>query len=349
MLSDETGNLHRDRSEGDEVDDPERPKKEPARKEICSFHENGRTLARMEFRSLLVPLDGSPFAEQALPVAIEIAQAAQADIRLVLVHRSFPRRTKARLAALKTERDYLQQVAARAQEITGTRLLAVTLTGQVVAALRDHIDRAGVDLVVMTTHGRGLLERAWLGSVADALLRTADVPILLLRPAENAPSIARLEVTRLLVPLDGSSLSERIIPPAVAMARLLGAEVSLVQLVTPVELPNDFPPAVTEFDAHLTELAEHQAKDYLDSLADSIRSDGLMVTTASAVTRGAAAGILDLARDPAIGMIALATHGRGGLRRAFLGSVADKIIRGSDRPVLVYRPPHLPRKTRRRK
>ena len=227
--------------------------------------------------------------------------------------------------------------------------MAVTLTGQVVAALRDHIDRVGVDLIVMTTHGRGLLERAWLGSVADALLRTADVPILLLRPAENAPSIARLGVTRLLVPLDGSSLSERIIPPAVAMARLLGAELSLVQLVTPVELSNDFAPAVTELDPHLTELAQQQAKDYLDSLADSIRSDGLMVTTASAVTRGAAVGILDLARDPAIGMIALATHGRGGLRRAVLGSVADKIVRGSDRPVLVYRPLHLPRKARRRK
>ena len=195
----------------------------------------------MVYRSLLVPLDGSPFAEQALPVAIEIAQAAQASIRLVLVHQPSSPDTKARLAALKAERSYLQHVAARAKEITGTRLTAVTLNPPVVPALREHIDRTGVDLVVMTTHGRGMLERAWLGSVADALLRTADVPILLIRPAEKAPAGARLEVTRLLVPLDGSPLSEQIIQPAMAMARLLGAEVSLVQLVTPVDLPSDLP------------------------------------------------------------------------------------------------------------
>lgn len=302
----------------------------------------------MVYRSLLVPLDGSAFAEQALPVAIEIAQAAQATVQLVLVHQAAPRGTKARLAALKAERNYLHQVATRGQEITGTKLTAVTLTGPVVSALRRHIERIGVDLVVMTTHGRGMLERAWLGSVADALVRTAEVPMLLVRPAEKAPAAARLEVTRLLVPLDGSSLSELIIPPAVAMAHLLGAELSLVQLVTPVEMMTAFPPGMTEYDASLTTLKEQQAKDYLDSLAATLRSDGLVVTTASGITASPAAGILDLARDPAIGMVALATHGRGGVRRAFLGSVADKIIRAADRPVLVYRPPP-PRKTGRKK
>jgi nucleotide-binding universal stress UspA family protein len=314
-----------------------------------SFSENDRSLARMVYRSLLVPLDGSSFAEQALPVAIEIAQAAQASVRLVLVHKTLPRGTKARLASLKAERSYLHHVATRGQEITGTRLSAVTLTGSVVPALRDHIHRAGVDLVVMTTHGRGVLERAWLGSVADALIRAADVPILLVRPAEKAPAVARLEVTRLLVPLDGSPLSEEILPPAAAMARLLGAELSLVQLVTPIDLPGEFPPTVSSYDENLTALIEQQAKEHLDNLADTLRSDGLVVSTSSGVTSSAAAGILDLARDPAIGMIALATHGRGGLRRALLGSVADKVIRGSDRPVLIYRPPVPPRKPRQRK
>ena len=300
----------------------------------------------MVYRSLLVPLDGSPFAEQALPVAIEIAQAAQANVRLVLVHTKFPRGTKARLASLKAERNYLQQVATRGQEITGTQLSAVTLTGSVVSALRDHIHRADVDLVVMTTHGRGMVERAWIGSVADALIRSTDVPILLIRPTEKAPAVARLEVTRLVVPLDGSPLSEQILPSAVSMARLLGAELSLVQLVTAVELPGEFPAAMTGYDGNLSILMEQQAKEHLDTLADSLRSDGVVVTTGSGVTSSAAAGILDLARDPAIGMIALATHGRSGVRRGLLGSVADKVIRGSDRPVLVYRPAPPPRKPR---
>ena len=153
-----------------------------------------------QYRSVLVPLDGSAFAEQALPIAIEIAQAARARVRLVLVHQTASvlsdRRdtgdlsTKARLAALKAERGYLRQVAARVKEVTGTKVTGVTLHGPIAATLGEHIDLTGADLVVMTTHGRGMLERAWLGSVADALLRTVKVPMLLVRPRKEAPPAA---------------------------------------------------------------------------------------------------------------------------------------------------------------
>ncbi len=308
------------------------------------------------FRSLLVPLDGSTFAEQALPIAIEIAQAARASVRLVLVHQRFPTgkaradgsSTEARLATLKAERGYLQLVAKRVKDLTGTRVTAVTLDGPIAPTLREHIDQAGVDLVVMTTHGRGLLERAWLGSVADALVRTVDVPILLVRPVEGAPAAAGLEISRILVPLDGSPLSEQILPPAAAMARLLGAELSLIRLVVPVELPSDFPPGLMGYDARVTALLEEQAQDHLDNVAARLRLDGLRVTSAVGLTASVVSGILDLARDPAVGMVAVATHGHGGLRRAFLGSVADKVVRASDRPVLVYRPRPV-RRTRTKK
>jgi len=291
-----------------------------------------------QYRSLLIPLDGSGFAEQALPIAIEIAQAARASVRLALVHQPVSPSTKARLAALKAERGYLRQVATRVKELTGSKVTGVTLHGPVAATLREYIDVTGADLVVMTTHGRGMLERAWLGSVADALLRTVEVPMLLVRPRKEGPPTAGLKVSRMLVPLDGSPLSEQIIPPAVAMARLLGAEVSLVQLVEPVKLPSEFPPGITDFDPDLTTLREEQARDYVDSLASTLRADGLRVNGASGVTPSVASGLLQLAHDPAVGMVALATNGRGGLRRALLGSVADKLIRGADRPVLVYRP-----------
>ena len=301
-----------------------------------------------QFRSIVVPLDGSAFAEQALPVAIEIAQTARANVRLVLVHQTASvlkdRRdtgdlsTKARLAALKAERAYLRQVAARVKELTGTKVTGVTLHGPVAATLREHIDLTRADLIVMTTHGRGALERAWLGSVADALLRTVEVPMLLIRPRAETPPAARLKVSRILVPLDGSALSEQVLPPALAMARLLGAELSLVQLVEPVELPGEFPLGSGGFDPRLTTLMEEQAKDYVDGLARTLRTGGLRVSGASGVTPSVVSGLLELAHDPDVGMVALATHGHGGLRRALLGSVADKLIRGSDRPVLVCRP-----------
>lgn len=280
------------------------------------------------YRSLLVPLDGSPFAEQALTFAIEIAQAARASVRLTLVHQAPPHKgpdpedhaTKTLLALRKGERSYLKAVAARVEELTGTRVTAVTLNGAVPSALRDHIDRTSVDLLVMTTHGRGGIERAWIGSVADALVRSIHVPMLLVRPAEGAPAAAGFKVFRILIPLDGSALSEQVIPPAVALARLLGAELSLIRLA-------------------------EQANEYLDALAGTLRSEGLQVTTASPVASSVAAGILDLAQDPGVGMIALATHGHGGLRRALLGSVADKIIRASHVPVLVCRPKAAPKRS----
>lgn len=296
-----------------------------------------------------MPLDGSSFAEQALTFAIEIAQAAQASVRLALVHQAPPHHgrdpeehaTQTLLALRKGERSYLKAVAARVQELTGTRVTAVTLKGTVASALRDHIDRTSVDLVVMTTHGRGGLERAWVGSVADALVRTVSVPMFLVRPAEGTPAAAGFKVFRILIPLDGSTLSEQIIPPAVALARLLGAELSLVRLVEPI----DFPPEVGENDSRVTALMQDQATDYLDSLAGTLRSEGLRVTTTIPVAPSVASGLLDLARDPGVGMIALATHGRGGLRRALLGSVADKIIRGAQVPVLVYRPKSAPKRS----
>jgi len=311
--------------------------------------------ATTQYRSVLVPLDGSEFAEQALQVAIAIAQAARARVRLVLVHQTATvlkdRRstgdlsTKARLATLKAERGYLRQVAARVKESTGTKVTGVTLHGPVAATLGEHIDLTGADLVVMTTHGRGMLERAWLGSVADALLRSVKVPMLLVRPREKAPPTAGFKVSRILVPLDGSPLSEQVLPSAVAMARLLGAELSLVQLVEPVVLPSEFPLGTADFDPNLTTRMVEQARDYVRSLASALRAEGVRVTGTSSVTPTMVSGLLELAHDPAVGMVALATHGRGGLQRALLGSVADKLIRGADRPVLVYRP-RMIRKTR---
>ena len=308
-----------------------------------------------QYRSVLVPLDGSAFAEQALPIATEIAKAARARVRLALVHQTATvlkdRRdtgdlsTRARLAALKVERGYLRQMAERVKELTGTKVTGVTLHGPIAATLGEHIDLTGADLVVMTTHGRGTIERAWLGSVADALLRSVKVPMLLVRPSKETPPATGFKVSRILVPLDGSPLSEQIVPPAVAMARLFGAEVNLVQLVEPVVLPNEFPLGTADFDPRLTTLMVEQAKDYVHSLATTLRAEGLRVTGASAVAPTVASGLLELAHDPAVGMVALATHGRGGLRRAFLGSVADKLIRGADRPVLVYRPRQI-RKSR---
>src|SRR5688500_16609867 len=142
---------------------------------------------------ILLPLDGSLFSEQALHVAARIAWRANAELHLVKVR---PLATgllsadpQAAAATLQREsagdREYLERVAARLRA-PGRRVHTNVLTGTPTIALSGYVTDTQIDLVVMTTHGRGGLSRAWLGSVADRLVRTTSVPVLLLRPRDGA-------------------------------------------------------------------------------------------------------------------------------------------------------------------
>ena len=301
------------------------------------------------FRSILVPLDGSALAEQAVPLAASIAQRARGKLHLTLVHQlgSAPVDaaaaklfTSIELATRKSERAYLRGIQARLRE-GGTRLSsAVTLTGAPGSELARYVREVGIDLVVMATHGRGGIRRAWLGSVADYLIRALDVPVLLVRPREGKPAPALPpRVAEILVPLDGSPLAEEALDAAAALARILDAEVALLQVVPPVLLGTDLAlPLPSTYDEELTAMGRQQAQDYLDDIVERMHAQGLRATGVAIVGWNPADAILDVARPERVAVVALATHGRGGLRRLVLGSVADKLVRGADVPVLVYRP-----------
>jgi nucleotide-binding universal stress UspA family protein len=299
------------------------------------------------FRSILVPLDGSQLAEQALPLAVRIAQAAGSKLRLVLVHRLPPAPldpasaklfTSIDLATRKSERAYLRRVQARLRE-EGVRLSsAVTLTGPVGPALDTYVRELGMDLVVMATHGRGGIRRAWLGSVADHLIRHLEVPVLLVRPEDGRPAEPG-KADRILVPLDGSPLAEEALEAAVRLARAWDAEVCLLQIVAPVLLSVDPAlPIPSAYEEELTGMSRQQAQAYLDRTAGRLREQGLRASGTAVIGWNAADAILDTARPDQVAMAVLATHGRGGVRRLTLGSVADKLVRGAMVPVLVYRP-----------
>jgi nucleotide-binding universal stress UspA family protein len=304
----------------------------------------------MSFRSVAVPLDGSRLAEQALPVAAAIARAARARLRLVLVHQlpSAPTdKASAKLyvsievALRKSQREYLRGVAARLAELWGIKVTTVSPTGPVAETLTEWIDETGVDLVVMTTHGRGAVGRALLGSVADRLVRTLEVPIMLLRPAgdETAPPAARDWSPReIVVALDGSRLAEAALPPAVELARLFRVPLTLLQVIEPLPVAADPPlPFPSGYDERISEVVRREAQDYLDSVAEVLQKEGVQASGAARMSWSAAAAMLELTPER-VGLIAIATHGRSGLRRALLGSVADKLIRAAQVPVLVVRP-----------
>ena len=310
------------------------------------------------FRSILVPLDGSELAEQALPLALQIAQRSGGRLRLALVHKtpSAPLDvmtakvfTSIELATRKSERSYLRGIQARLRE-GGARLSsAATLRGAVGPALATYVSELGIDLVVMATHGRGGIRRAWLGSVADHLIRHLEVPVVLVRSGEAQPAAEPGRGAQILVPLDGSPLAEEALDAATRLAPVWDAELALLQVVVPVVLASDLAlPVPTAYDEELTAMSRKQAQDYLDSLADGLRERGLRATGAAIVGWNPADAILEAARPEGVAMVVLATHGRGGLRRLALGSVADKLVRGADVPVLVYRPGRRVKKKSRR-
>lgn len=292
----------------------------------------------IRIRSVLVPLDGSAFAEEALPWAAAIASAARARLRLTLVHQSpspppldaatgrlF---TRIELSLRKVQRDYLAQVADRLRREHGVQVAKATLQGTPAPALARYVQEMDPEIVVMTTHGAGGMRRAWLGSVADQLVRTLDTPMLIVRPREGhqaAPGVAALQ--EILVALDGSPRAEAALPPAATLAVLLKAKLALVRVVHPVG-----------FAEELTQLSRAEAQDYLDDVSERLNAAGVSASGAAVVGGSAFQAIQDAAQAPGMGMIALATRGRGGVPRLVLGSVADKLVRGGELPVLVTRP-----------
>jgi nucleotide-binding universal stress UspA family protein len=166
-----------------------------------------------------------------------------------------------------------------------------------------------------------------------------EVPVITVRAQEGAEQTETVKIPEILVPLDGSPLAESVLAPVAALARITGAKVSLVQIVQPVLLATDPAlPLPSGYDDQLTAIQRDAAQDYLRDIAEELRKQGIEASGTAVLGGATAATILDLARPERVGLVALATHGRGGVRRLVLGSVADKVVRGAEVPVLIIRP-----------
>lgn len=308
------------------------------------------------YRSLLVPLDGSTFAEQALPMAAEIAGRCRATLHIVLVHNSIavvpgpgepvvldPAVDE---AGRRQEEEYLSSVSASLASAAFSVTTAL-LDGPTAQTIADHARTHAIDLVVLTTHGRGLLSRFWIGSVADRLVRQLEQPVLLVRPQSSRGAPSPAMIRRVMIPLDGSQLAAAMVEPAAQFAGLLGADLTLFRAVVvppPVWLP--VPGVILpEDDAETPRKLELEARRYLHQTAQPLRARGLSVDTAVDVASDAVAAIVAQAERQGADLIALATHGYGGATRLLLGSVADKLLRTATVPLLVWRPGATDRET----
>lgn len=308
--------------------------------------------------SIVVPLDGSAFGKRAVPAALALARRTSAPVHLVHVHeRSYeetpgaylgvgqgydPRLYEDLRQAMRTQ---LIALAAQLTRETALPVEAEFLDGPVVPTLCRYLADKRPGLVVMMTHGRGGLSLAWLGNVAVGLIHHSPVPVLLVRPGAEWPgNLIEPLFRRVLVPLDGSAMAEEVLDH---VASLGTSDATMYTLLTVVVLPPPFDtptPGAESFSGRSdVERQRDAALAYLTTAAEGLRQRGATrVDTQVVVRPRAAEGILDEAESQQADLIALATHGRGAIARFFLGSVADKVVRGASLPVLVYRPHGAP-------
>ncbi|MCO4099969.1 MAG: universal stress protein [Gemmatimonas sp.] len=304
--------------------------------------------------TLLVPLDGSPLAEAVLPVAIGLARHMHATLCLTSVLELSPWRYAtggAPLAETQLVREhqaewrtaisrYLdgwhERIAALpdAPEVT-TSIVA----GPVVECLLQHALDVKATVIVLTTHGRGGISGVWMGSITEALVRQAPVPVLAVRPGpQDTPETEALSTwtpRRVLVPLDGTLNGEQVLTP---LRSCLGdaPEYVLMRAVSPLA---PILRAIATGEEYERDLVQQRGRvaEYLTGTEARLRATGLNVSHCAHVELDPPRGINDCAVGYNVDLIALATHGRGPVGRFLLGSVADKVLRTADRPVLLFR------------
>lgn len=296
------------------------------------------------FKRILVPLDRSMFAEQALGPATAIARAAKAEIDLLVVHEPRPlagdRDVAWHAAEEGEEKKYLEAIGSELSSLASIESTQSVLSGDLVGVICDRIREAHVDLVVMTSHGRTGIDRAWVGSVTDGVVRKSGVPVLMCRPLPPRDYVPTISFKRILVLLDGSLRSREILDAAVSLAICSGARLSLLRVVQPVKLltveaavPFTFPLPVDDDIAtrRVTDRARRELGEIADDLSDR---DLAGIDTHVVIDHDVARAIADFAAGSNADAIAMTTHGRGASRFLF-GSIADRLIRSTQLPMLI--------------
>lgn len=296
------------------------------------------------YKIIMAPTDGSDAELPALEVAVKLARKLDAELRLVRVEtppvvsdlHSGPgvlEQTEETLVEERRFREKKLEALATQLRTPGARVVSTLESGRVEQTLRDYANRIGVNLIVMSSHARGGLQRINLGSVTDYLIRNTDIPTLVVRPSHSSNRDGLFE--RVVVPLDGSPLAEQIIPHVRALIAGSSASVKLVRVLRPVTYSQKqiMQPGLPWWDDAVAE-----AESYLNRIAGQIGDGGLPVTKEVLMGDDVAVAILEHVARTDVDLLAIATHGLGGIKRLIFGSVADEITRRSPTSVLVFHP-----------
>ena len=296
------------------------------------------------FAKILVPLDGSKLAEQALPTAFKLATAVGSKIILMRVPQDHEVMTIAsvggELPPITVDGSDFAEAEAYLKDLahiwqTNEINISVRLgEGDPASAIIDIATDEHADLIIMSTHGRTGLARWALGSVAEKVLRAAPVPVIVAR--DDRP------IEKILITLDGSNFAAAAVTPAMQLAQALQATVTFLRVQPYESYANRL--EIDEYmrfeyglDKSLEDLTRKRIRWYLEDIMDQYSQSG--VPTQYAIVMGFAADeILAYAEKEEFDLIVMSTHGRTGLRRWVYGSVTEKVLRSAHCGVMVVRP-----------
>jgi nucleotide-binding universal stress UspA family protein len=294
------------------------------------------------FTHLLVPLDGSALAESILPLAQSLALKLHARVTLLhVVEPAAPATIHGELH-LSNAQDadaYLARIVAqfRAVGIAADRHVDLAAHNDVARVIFEHGGELRADLILLTSHGASGLREILFGSIAQQVLQSGKIPVLIIRP-EIARKTFRLQ--KILVPLDSSALYEPALDVAAQLAKVYNAALQLVVVVPTMSTLTPERAAtgtlLPSSTRAILDLAENGATDYLRKQAALLKQKALAVE--ATVARGdSATEIVNLAERAAPDLIVMATHGRSGLDAFWSGSVAPKVLSRARCPVLLLR------------
>jgi nucleotide-binding universal stress UspA family protein len=276
-------------------------------------------------RHIGIPLDGSEYAEHALPTAEALSNTFNSRLTLISVLKN-----EEQMDSLGPERkSYLETIADRLRK-KGIDVKTAIRVGLVEDRLNDLTYQDGLDLVVMSSRGRSGIKRWLLGGVATGILQTMNCPVLVIHPAERIEAPA-VQFNKLLVTLDGSEFAERVLPYVRSSVEFE----SVVLLLSVPEVPEaQMYGAMLEEIQELRSQAESDAMNYLNKVAAELGKDGIQTEVIVAGSRPAQT-IISVAEGENVDIVMMASHGRGGLDRLFVGSVADRVVHQTEIPVFL--------------
>jgi nucleotide-binding universal stress UspA family protein len=309
------------------------------------------------YKRILVPLDGSARAERAIPVAARIARTSGGSVILLRVATAPVDTGKYSSTSgygeetvdvdLTGATDYLEHIAG-SDELAGINTEVKTFIGAVAPTILSAAQSFHASLIVMCSHGYTGFKRWALGSVADKITRHSSIPVLVLRQGGTEPATANHQPVRALVAVDGSSLSEAALEPAAFLAAALAEATSqqgALHLLRVVDLPVSG--GKFKSDAHidtgLKEQVKHEDEEYLDTLVRRLTSGDLAhldlaITSSIETDPDIAEAIVKKSEQDKFDFIAIATHGRGGVQKWAMGSVAGRVLHATTLPLLIMRP-----------